>query len=144
MPMNTPQPTAAAPHRFGVLRGSAAILAGLITIILLSLGTDVAFHALDVYPPWGQPMHDTLLNAVALSYRCVYAIIGGYITARVAPRNPMRYALSLGVVGMTLSALGGITAIMANLGPVWYTVALVVSSVPCTWIGARLHQRGAT
>src|SRR5690606_23068168 len=36
--------------------------------------TDQIFHVLDVYPPWGQPMHEPSLNALALSYRIVFAV----------------------------------------------------------------------
>jgi uncharacterized membrane protein YtjA (UPF0391 family) len=133
-----------APDRFRSLRSVAAILAGLVAIAALSLATDMVLHALEIYPPWGEPMHDTLLNAVALSYRCVYAVVGGYITARLAPRSPLRHALILGVVGMVLSALGGISATTANLGPIWFSVALVLISLPCAWIGAHAHRRSTT
>lgn len=37
---------------------------------------------LDVYPPWGQPMHATGLVLLALSYRLVYGVLGSYIAAR--------------------------------------------------------------
>jgi hypothetical protein len=125
------------------LRSVAAMLAGLVAIIVLSLGTDAVLHALNVYPPWGQPMHETSLNVLALSYRCVFAIIGGYVAASLAPRNPTRHALILGAIGVGLGVLGGIGATIANLGPVWYSVALVLTAVPSTWIGARLQQRRA-
>jgi hypothetical protein len=38
-------------------------------------------HVLNVYPPWGEPMHDPGLNLLALSYRIVYTIVGGDLTA---------------------------------------------------------------
>jgi hypothetical protein len=139
--MSVARATGAAGDRFRWLRSVAAVLGGLIVIIVLSLATDVVLHALDIYPPWGQPMHDTLLNAVALSYRCLYAIVGGYVAARLAPRMPLRHALVLGAVGMVLSALGGIGATRAGLGPIWFSVALVLTALPCAWIGARLHAR---
>jgi hypothetical protein len=39
--------------RMRSLRSVAAVLAGLLAIIVLSLGTDVVLHALSIYPPWG-------------------------------------------------------------------------------------------
>lgn len=73
-----------------LLRSAGAVLLGFIAVVALSLGTDQALHSLDVYPPWGQPMYDTGLNLLALSYRIVYAVIGSYIAARFAPRAPDR------------------------------------------------------
>ena len=123
-----------------LLRSSAAVLLGLFSVFGLSLGTDQVLHVLEVYPPWGQPMYETSLNLLALSYRIVYGIVGGYIVARFAPRNPMRHALALGVVGLVLSAAGAITAITTmDLGPAWYPIVLALTAVPCAWLGGALQ-----
>jgi len=76
------------------MRSTAAVVVGFMVVVALSLGTDQVLHSLGVYPPWGQPMYATGLNLLALSYRIIYAIIGSYIAARLAPRNPMRHARS--------------------------------------------------
>ena len=96
-------------------------------------------HVLHVYPPWGEPMHEPGLNALALSYRVVYAVLGSYIAARFAPRNPMRHALILGAVGFVVSLIGAITAIPMNLGPAWFPIALVLTALPCAWLGGKLY-----
>jgi hypothetical protein len=31
----------------------------------------------------------------------------------------------------------------ADLGPVWYPIALVIVSFPCVWLGAILYRRRA-
>ncbi len=122
-------------------RSTAAVLLGLFTVVVLSLGTDQVLHSLDVYPPWGQPMPDTSDNLLALAYRILYAVVGSYIAATFAPRNPMRHALALGVVGFVLSLAGAIAAIaMADLGPNWYPIALVLTALPCAWLGGVLHR----
>ena len=51
-------------------RSLAAILAGLAVIFVLSVGTDQILHATGVYPPWGQPMSDSLFG-LATVYRIV-------------------------------------------------------------------------
>ena len=58
------------------LRSVAAVLLGFLAVVVLSLATDHVLHVLDVYPPWGQPMHDPGLCLLALSYRTVYAVAG--------------------------------------------------------------------
>jgi len=132
--------TSAHPRRLG--RSIAAVLAGLIVILVLSLGTDRILHVLEVYPPWGQPMYDPGLNLLALAYRSVYAVLGCYLAARLAPHAPMRHALALGIVGVVLSSIGAIVATtMADLGPTWYPIALVLTALPCAWLGGGLHRR---
>jgi hypothetical protein len=120
-------------------RSSGAILAGFVAVFVLSLGTDQLFHALAVYPPWGEPMTDTGLLLLALAYRIVYGIVGGYLVARLAPRNPMRHALIMGSIGFALSIAGGIA--MWDMGAHWYPIALALSSLPCAWYGAALHLK---
>jgi hypothetical protein len=123
------------------MRSTAAVVVGFIVVVALSLGTDQMLHSLGVYPPWGQPMYPTGVNLLALSYRIVYAVVGSYIAARLAPRNPMRHAMILGVIGVVLSSLGAITAItMADVGPAWYPIALVLTTMPCAWLGGALYR----
>jgi hypothetical protein len=122
-------------------RSTGAVMAGFFAVVVLSLATDQLLHVVKVYPPWGQPMHDPGLNLLALSYRIVYAIAGSYIAARLAPRNPMRHALLLGVIGLVLSAAGAIGAMSMNLGPAWYPLALVVTALPCAWLGGLLYRK---
>ena len=120
------------------LRSTLAVLAGFAAIFVLSLATDQIFHSLDVYPPWGEPMRDTGDNVLALSYRLVYDTFGGYLTARLAPRNPMRHALVLGAIGFVLSSLGGAAAMMQDMGPAWFPILLALSSLPTAWLGGKL------
>ena len=134
-PMTTPNP-----HPRRLLRSTGAVLLGFVAVVVLSLGTDQVLHVLKVYPPWGQPMYDPGLNLLALSYRVVYAVVGSYIAARLAPRNPMRHALIVGAIGLPLSAAGVIAAMRMNVGPVWYPVALMLTTLPCAWLGGVLHR----
>jgi len=127
------------PRRTG--RSAGAVLLGFAAVVALSLGTDQLLHVLEVYPPWGQPMHDPGLNLLALSYRIVYAIFGSFLAARFAPRRPMLHAMVLGFVGLVVSSAGAVAAIsMADLGPSWYPIALVLTALPCAWAGGRLHE----
>ena len=117
-----------------------ALLAGFVAVFVLSLGTDQVFHSLGVYPPWGEPMRERSLNLLALSYRCVYAVIGSFIAARLAPSAPMRHALILGAIGFVLSTLGAIGAVSMDVGPIWFPIALVLTTLPCAWLGGVLHR----
>jgi hypothetical protein len=125
-------------------RSVGAVLIGFIVVVVLSLGTDQVLHLLQVYPPWGQPMREPGLNLLALSYRCVYTVLGMYLTARFAPHSPMRHALIGGVLGTVIGVAGAIASIPMDLGPAWYPIALAISALPCAWIGAVLFQSRQT
>ena len=131
--------SAAPPRRIG--RSIAAVVIGFVVTAALSLATDQVLHVLNVYPPWGQAMHDPGLNALALAYRIVFTIFGCWLTARLAPRNPMLHAMVLGTIGFVISSAGAIVTITQfDLGPAWYPIALALSSLPCAWIGGKLHR----
>ena len=120
-------------------RSLAALLGGVLTVVLMSVGTDAMLHATSVFPPSGQPMSD-LLFGVATTYRTIYAIAGSYVAARFAPNRPMGHALALGVIGLVLTIAGAAATWNAGpaLGPRWYPLALVALAMPGAWVGGRL------
>lgn len=122
------------------LRSMAAVLLGLLAVFVFSLGTDQLLHVLGVYPPWGEPMHDPARVLLAFTYRTLYAVVGSYIAARLAPHSPMRHALALGIVGFALSLAAAIATIPMDLGPAWFPIALVLTALPCAWLGGALHR----
>lgn len=123
-----------------LLRSVVAIIAGLLVIIVLSVGTDVILHATGVYPPWFHYMPGSLF-LLATAYRSVYSVLGCYITARLAPDRPMRHALILGVVGVVLSTVGAVSTWNQGpeFGPKWYPITLIVISIPLAWVGGKLR-----
>jgi hypothetical protein len=80
-----------------IWKSIGAVLAGFIVVAAVSLGTDEVFHILKVYPPWGEPMRAPGANALALAYRIVYSVLGGYITAKLAPQNPVKHCCDSGI-----------------------------------------------
>ena len=122
-------------------RSVGAVLAGLVAIFVLSIGTDLAMHATGVFPPMNQPMSDQLF-VLATAYRIIYSILGCYITARLAPNHPMKHALILGVIGIVLGIIGAVATWNRGpeFGPHWYPLALIIVSIPCAWIGGKLQE----
>ena len=130
----------ASPSR-GTGKSILAVVAALVAVFILSLGTDEILHLLQVYPPWRQRMSDPLF-ALATAYRIVFNIAGGYIAARLAPSAPMRHAMILGIVGLVLSLLGVIGSLAKpELGPLWYPLILLILAVPCAWLGGKFATR---
>jgi hypothetical protein len=125
-----------------MLRRIGAVLAGLLVIVILSLGTDTVLHATGIYPPWFEPMAGPLW-LLATAYRIVYGVAGSYITARLAPDRPMTHALMLGFVGVALSIAGAVVVWGKGpeFGPTWYPIALIAIALPCAWAGGKLRVR---
>jgi len=120
-------------------RTAGALLAGFGVIVVLSIATDAVLHGTHVFAPEGQPMA-TGLWALALAYRCAYAVLGCAVTARLAPDRPMWHALVLGGIGVVLSTLGTVATWDKGpgFGPRWYPLSLIVTALPCAWLGGRL------
>lgn len=137
--MTTPM-TAPSTHPSRPWRSTGAVLAGLLAIVILSTLGDVVMHATGVFPPWGQPMSDSLF-LLATAYRIVFSIAGCYLTARLAPDRPMQHALVLGVIGIVISAAGAAATWNRGpeFGPHWYPLLLVAVSLPCAWLGGALY-----
>jgi len=125
-----------------VLRRIGAVLAGLLTVVTLDLGIDVVMHKTGIYPPWFQPMR-TSLWLLAIAYRTMDGIIGGYIVARLAPDWPLKHASALGIIGLLMSTAGvvGTWSKGPEFGPKWYPLALVAISLPCALVGGLLRER---
>ena len=123
-----------------VLRRIGAVFAGMLAVIILSIATDMVMHATGVFPPWGEPMSDTLF-LLATAYRIGYGVAGGYVAARLAPDRPMQHALVYGAIGLVVSIVGAMATWNAGpaFGPRWYPLALVATAMPCAWAGGRLR-----
>ncbi len=122
-------------------RSVTAIFVGFMSVAVLSLTTDQVLHVLAIYPPWGEPMYEPGLNLLALSYRILFTILGGYLAASLAPYSAMRHVTIVGIIGTVTGTAGAIAAItMADLGPDWYPIALAVTGFPCVWLGGLIHR----
>ncbi len=122
-----------------ILRRVGAVLAGLLFVIIITTATDALMHATGIFPPLGQPMADSLF-VLALAYRIIYSIIGGYITARLAPDQPVKHALILGVIGFVLGLAGTVATWNRGpeFGPKWYPLLIMLTAIPSVWLGGKL------
>ena len=123
-------------------RSIVAVLLGLLSVMALSTVTDVLMHASGVFPPWFQPM-DTGLWLLALGYRVVYTVLGGYLCARLAPYRPMAHVWTLGLIG-TVFGIVGVVATWGRgpeFGPAWYAILIAATGLPSCLIGGLLAAR---
>lgn len=123
-----------------IWKGIGAILAGMIFIVVSHTGTDFVLEKLGIFTPPSEGFHTTWMVVTATIYRTLYTVIGGYITAALAPNPRMRYVLILGIIGLVLGTLGAIATIPMGIAPAWYPVALAVLALPSVWLGGVLFR----
>ena len=133
-------PTTEAQPQRHIGRSIGAVLVGILAGVIPTIATDALLHATHVFPALGQSMSNGLF-ALATAYRIVFSIFGSYVIARLAPAHPMKHALIGGLIGVILSTVGA--AVTWNhepsLGPHWYPIALIVTALPCAWLGGQLR-----
>ncbi len=122
-------------------RSAAALLTGFVTTAVLSVGADGLMRATGIFPPWGESMSDGLF-VWATAYRVAFTVLGGFVTATLAPRRPMAHVLILGIAGVVAATAGLLATWTAGpeFGPKWYPILLVVTALPCVWAGGRLFS----
>ncbi len=121
----------------GIVRSAVAVLAGLAVVVALSEGADYVvtkFGLLSFDAP-----DPTVPFAIATVYRSLAAVVGGYTTARLAPERPMLHVWILAGIGF-LAAIAGCIAGW-QYGHHWYPIALVITALPCTWLGGKLAAK---
>lgn len=116
----------------GIWKSIGAVVAGLATIIVLSNGTDTILETTGVFPPLQEQLEHGFtvpwMAVLAVAYRNVFTVLGGYVTAWLTPKQPLRHVLTLAA---------------ANIVPAWFSVALLVLGPCCAWLGGTLQQREA-
>jgi hypothetical protein len=134
-----------ASHLRRVLRSVGAVFAGLLANIALVGAIEAALRATGFYPPMFQPMADHQW-ALALTLRIVFAVVGGFLTARLAPSWPMRHVMVLGGIETVLSVL----FVVVNwnkgpeFGPHWFAISVSISCLPLAALGGMLAAKRIT
>jgi hypothetical protein len=113
------------------VRSVVAVGAGFFATQLLALGADLLFG----------PLAGQASNVLLVRLACVAAFeaLGGYITARLAIRNPVRHAL---VLGLLMLVMGVLVAVFTWDGTLWwYQISALVLTVPLTMLGGVLEAK---
>jgi hypothetical protein len=127
------------------VRSLLALLAGFIVVLILSIATDLAMRTIGILPAAGQPPSNISL-VIAFVYRTIYAVAGSYVVARLAPSRPMQHSLVSGLLGLILTIAGAVATWNGGpeFGEKWYPLALIAVTMPCAWIGGKIHASWRT
>lgn len=118
-----------------ILKSIGAILAGFFLVVAISILTDLTLVKTGLMK---QPfdLNSSWFIIIVIFYRSLYGTIGSYFTARLAPNRPMRHSMIGGLIGFVISIIGAIA--MWSTPPHWYPVSLIITTVPCAWLGGQI------
>jgi hypothetical protein len=119
------------------LKSIGAVVAGFICVALLSILTDSIFEKMGIFPGTSQPqLYTAWMLWISLAYRSVFTIVGGYVTARLAPQKPMSHVYALMVLGF----IGGVAGVVGgwDLGNHWYPILLAITGPVFVYWGGKL------
>jgi len=115
-----------------------SVFVGILVIVVLSSLTDMILEKTGLMT---MPFtHDPLwVKLLVVLYRNIYVSLGAYITASMAPANPMKHVWVLAGIGCVLGIVGAIA--MWHIPPHWYPISLIILGVPFAWFGGKLKTR---
>ena len=133
-------------NRFkSIFQSLGAVIAGYLVSAVLTGLTIAALGALfrASYNP--ENIEWVIFNVI---YGCAFAVIGGYVAARLAPARPWAHATVLGLLMAIFAAITGYAVSVAPPSPEytnqqgWYYPVLAVTVLPSILLGAWLYVRG--
>src|SRR5437016_2669253 len=128
-----------------MIRSVLAIVAGIITLTIASFAIEVAVNPLMMRMfPDALPNHAAIsrnLNAslFLFAYTGLCVALGGYVTAWIARRSPVRHALIMGAVQTGLNVMAFLS--FAEIAPLRNWIAGMALTVPAAWLGGVLRSR---
>ena len=132
-----------------VIRSIIAVLGG---IGLLSIVVEVLEFTLVTAvaggPPTDLPAYFAVRNqpailAAKVGYNSVGAVLGGYLTARVARGQEMAHGWVAAIVQTAALIYGFTIGEFAAFTPIWMRIALVLLTGPAMLLGASIRARAA-
>jgi len=125
-------------------RSVLAVLAGIATLTIVSFAIEAAVNAsLRYFFPIAFPNPAALDASIPVKvFMTIYTLlsiaVGGYVTARIAPRFPLRHAVIMGAIELLMTI--GVMFELSGLLPVWGWIANMACIVPAAWWGAKLAE----
>jgi hypothetical protein len=127
------------------IRGLVAVIGALAVTRLLvqplevTLVNALAQQPLNTAGDFAAVLNSPLMMAARLFYTGVAAILGGYVAARIAAHDPMRYTM-VAAAFQAIVLIWGFAAGFALPTPIWMRLALVVVSTTGILAGGAVRS----
>lgn len=129
-----------------IFQSIGAVIAGYLVSALLTGLTIAALGAL--FPASYNPenIEWVVFNVI---YGCAFAVIGGYVAARLAPVRPLSHATVLGLLMAVFAVITGYAVSVTPPSPEyanqpgWYYPVLAITVLPSILLGVWFYVRSA-
>ena len=128
-----------------VFQSISAVIAGYLVSAIL---TALTIAVLGFLFPESYKAENIAWVVFNVIYGCAFAVIGGYVVARLAPSRPFTHATVLGMLMAIFAVMTGNAISTAPPSPEyanqpdWYYPVLAVTVLPSILLGAWLYVRG--
>ena len=75
---------------------------------------------------------------IKLAYETLFALLAGYITARIAVRKPFNHVLIMAAI--VLAGRAFISIATWDVVPLWFNLGVLVLIIPAALLGAKLSE----
>lgn len=111
-------------HDVPVVRSVVSVAAGFFAVMVLGAAADLALGQVSLL--------------IKLGYETVFALLAGYITARIAVRKPFTHVLVMAAIVLAGRAL--IAVATWDVVPLWFNLGVLVLIIPAALAGAKLSE----
>ena len=122
-----------------VVRSVVSVAAGFFAVMVLGAAADVVLGHVspDAFDAQGHARVESTLF-IKLAYETLFALLAGYLTARIAVRKPFTHVLVM--AGIVLAGRAFIAVATWDVVPLWFNLGVLVLIVPAALLGAKLSE----
>ena len=126
-------------HDVPVVRSVVSIAAGFFAVMVLGAAADVVLAQVlpNAFDAQGHARAESTLF-IKLAYETVFALLAGYLTARIAVRKPFTHVVVM--AGIVLAGRAFIALATWDVVPLWFNLGVLVLIVPAALLGAKLSE----
>jgi hypothetical protein len=127
------------PNDVPVVRSVVSVAAGFFAVMVLGAAADMVLSHVspNAFDAQGHARAESTLF-VTLAYETLFALIAGYVTARIAVRKPYTHVLVMAAI--VLAGRAFIAALTWDVAPLWFNLGVLVLIVPAALLGAKLSE----
>ena len=128
-----------------MIRSVLAVIAGLVALTVFSFALEFATNPLLLklfpksLPDEAAISFNPLTGGFVIAYSLLCIAFGGYLSAWIAGRAPVKHALAMGAVQVVLTVFAMIS--FYAQAPLQNWIAALLLTVPAAWYGGFLRQR---
>jgi hypothetical protein len=126
-------------HDVPVVRSIVSVAAGFFAVMVLGAAADVVLGQVspDAFDAQGHARAESALF-IKLAYETLFALLAGYLTARIAVRKPFAHVLVMAAI--VLAGRAFIAVATWDVVPLWFNLGVLVLIVPAALLGAKLCE----